>query len=73
MRYESIELLCRVILNELDYVIAYLLNSSNLVIRLRLSLLTLKESRYRSGFSLNNLHNFFVLSFNIMDRFAIST
>lgn len=50
-----------------------LLSYSSFVINPLLYLLTLNESRSKSGFSLNNLHNFFVLSFKIIDRFAIST
>ena len=48
-----------------------LLNSSNFNIKAFLYLLTLNESFYKSGFYLNNLHNFFVLYFNIIDNFAI--
>lgn len=72
MRDEGIELLCGIVLDELNYIVGLVLNSSNLVMRLRRSLLTLKESRSRSGFSLKSLHNFFVLSLRIIDRLAIS-
>ena len=48
------------------------INSYNLIISILLSLLTLRESAYKSGFSLNSLHNFFVLSFKIIDKLAIS-
>ena len=47
-------------------------NYSSFRIRAFLYLLTLNESFSRSGFYLNNLHNFFVLSFNIIDNLAIS-
>lgn len=47
-------------------------NYSSLRIRAFLYRLTLNESFSRSGFYLNNLHNFFVLYFKIMDNLAIS-
>ena len=69
---EGVELLRGIVLDELDCVQTYVLSSYNLVMRLRRSLLTLKESRSRSGFSLNSLHSFLVLSLRIMERLAIS-
>lgn len=48
------------------------LSSYSLTMRALLSLLTLMESPSRSGFYLNSLHSFFVLSFKIVDKPAIS-
>lgn len=72
MRDKSVELLGRVIFNELDCIKRCLLSSSSLVISDLRSLLTLKESLSRSGFSLKSLHSFLVLYLRIMERLAIS-
>lgn len=68
---ERVKLLGCSIFNELDFVNVYVLSYSSFVIRDLLSRVTLNESLSRSGLSLNNLHNFLVLSFNMIDRFAI--
>lgn len=70
---ERVELLRSVVLHKLHCVTGHLLSSSNLVMRDRRSRVTLKESLSRSGLSLNSLHSFFVLSFRMIDKLAIST
>lgn len=72
MRDESVELLGSVVFDELDWVKRCLLSSSSLVMRDLRSLLTLKESLSRSGFSLKSLQSFLVLYLRIMERLAIS-
>lgn len=72
MRDESVELLGSVVFDELDWVKGCLLSSSSLVMRDLRSLLTLKESLSRSGFSLKSLQSFLVLYLRIMERLAIS-
>lgn len=69
---ERAELLRVVVLYELGLITTLVLSSSSFVISDLRSRVTLNESRSRSGLSLNSLHNFFVLSFKIIDRFAIS-
>lgn len=72
MRDKSVELLGRIVFDELDWVKRWLLSSYSLVIRDLRSLLTLKESLSRSGFSLKSLQSFLVLYLRIMERLAIS-
>lgn len=53
-------------------ILIFSMSSSSREINILLSPLTFKESLSKSGFYLNSLHNFFVLSFNITESFAIS-
>lgn len=55
---------CPTLMNSISY--------SNLIISILRSSLTLSESLSKSGFYLKSLHNFFVLYFRMIDKFAIS-
>jgi len=72
MSYKILKFSSGIIFYKLNFTLNInLLNSSNFNINAFLYRLTLNESFYKSGFYLNNLHNFFVLYFNIIDNFAI--
>lgn len=68
---ECLELGCWVVFDKFDWVNNLVLNYSSLRIRAFRYRLTLNESFSRSGFSLNSLQSFFVLSFKIIESFAI--